>query len=246
MEKADIQAHLMIMEPERGFDDFCASTKDIYENRYLLRELPYEDWIVNKVGSIILSAIRNKKRFRQLPCLKVLRSIVKNNYSPPLSRNTISILYEIYKQYIFSGKEDYEWCVSSLIKGRELKPEEIEWFERNWAKSNHIVNRLLRYPSNNLQVSSWAKERYENHELLDRKSEIIARFINDDFPNLLKNENAPGALAWAVYYSLVGIKEKEEMLAQIAYVLNDESIVKVCSRLNLPKPLKILIKAHHA
>lgn len=246
MEKSDIEAKLMILEPEGILDDYCVSIRDVYEKRSLIKELPYKSWIVEKIGGIILSAIKAKNRFRQLPCLKALRSIVKDKLSPPLSEEAVTILYEIYKNYIFSGKPDYEWCVSSLIKGRELKSQEIEWLIRNWSKSDHLVNRLLRYPSNNPQVSNWAKTVYENGGLLDRKSELIARFIGDDFANLLKHEKSSAVLVWAVYYSLVNIKEKEEMLIQIASLFDESNLIEVCSRLKLSEPLKVMLKVHYA
>ena len=233
------------MEPEGALDNYCSSIRDIYENRYLIRELPYKEWIVEKVGGIILSTINDRKRFRQLPCLKVLRAIVRDNYSPPLSKDTVSILFGIYRHYIFSGKPDYEWCVSSLIKDRELNSDEIEWLIDNWDKSDHLVNRLLRYPTDNRQVSDWAKERYEKDELLERKSELMARFIDGEFSSLLENEESPAALTWAVYYSLSDIKAKEEMLIRIASLHDEENLLEVCSRLELSEPLKVILKAHH-
>ena len=245
MDKSDIEAQLMILEPEGLLDKYCASIRDIYENRYFLRELPYKEWIVEKIAGIIISAIREKKRFRQLPCLKVLRSIVKDNISPPLSAKTVSLLIEIYQHYIFSGKPDYEWCVSSLLKGRELRNGEIKWLIDNWNESEHLVNRLLRYPSFNSQISKWAKQRYINSDLLERKSEIMACFIKDDFSNLLENES-PGSIAWAIYYAQAATVEKEDMLIQLASLYDEPNLVEVCLRLSLPKPLKVMIETHHA
>jgi len=246
MRKKDIEAQLMILEPEGTLEGYCSTIRDIYENRYIIRELPYKDWIVERIATIILSTIKNKKRFRQLPCLKVLQSIVKDKYSPSLSKSTISILYEIYRNYIFHGNTDYEWCVSSLLKGRELKFDEIEWFVNNWSKSEYLINRLLRYPTNNLQITNWAKERYSNRELSNRNSELIARFITEDFSCLLQSEKSAATLTWAVYYSLTNPAEKNEMLIQIASLFDEENLIEVCSRLRLSEPLKVMLKVHHA
>jgi len=91
-----------------------------------------------------------------------------------------------------------------------------------------------------------AKTIYENGGLLDRKSELISRFIDDDFSNLLKHEKSSAVLVWAVYYSLVDIKEKEEMLIQIASLFDESNLIEVCSRLKLSEPLKVMLRVHYA
>ncbi|MDX2255302.1 MAG: hypothetical protein NW214_07300 [Pseudanabaenaceae cyanobacterium bins.39] len=245
MYRSDVELQLMILEPHGLLDKYCVSTRDIYVNRYILRELPYKGWIVEKIAGIIMSSIREKERFQQLPCLKVLRSIVKDNYSPPLSVKTVSLLFQIYQHYIFCGKTDYEWCVSSLLRGRNLNQEEVEWLIDNWDKSEHLVNRLLRYPSYSFQISEWARQRYLNSELLERKSEVMACFIKDEFLELCKKESVE-SIVWAIYYANLAIQQKEQMLDYIAKLYDEPELIKVCLRLELAKPLKTILKSHHA
>ena len=241
MDKSSIELRLMILEPHGLLDKYCTSARDIYENRYILRELPYEEWIVEKIAKIIIISIREKKRFQQLPCLRVLRSIVKGNNSPPLSVNSVSLLFQIYQHYIFCGKADYEWCVSSLLRGRNLNQGEIQWLIDNWNKAERIVNRLLRYPSYDSLISEWARQRYINSELLDRKSEVMACFISDDFSDICKKES-PDSIIWAIYYANLSIKQKEDMLDYMARY-NEQELIQVCLRLKLAKPLKTMLNA---
>jgi hypothetical protein len=233
----------MLLEPGDLLAKHCTSTRDIYENRRFLKDLPYEEWIVRRIAEIITDSIDKKKRFRQLDCLKVMRSLVKDKNFPPLSKETTSLLFRIYQHYIFCGKDSYEWCASTLLRGRNLADEEIEWMIENWDQSVHLVNRLLRYPSSNSKISEWAKQRYLNSELLDRKSEVMACFIDDDFSMLCDKEH-PRPIIWAIYYANLSIEQKESMLNTLAGLYREPELIEVSSRLQLAKPLKTMLKCH--
>jgi hypothetical protein len=125
-----------------------------------------------------------------------LKSLVKklpedNN----LSEETIAKLFEIYKHFIFSEKEDnIKWCVSCIIKDKKLSDEAIKWLVSNQLYSIHIVNRLLLYPCQHPQIKTWAEQVLSQDDLQEdlqnRRSELIAILIEKDLPKAAIKENS--------------------------------------------------------
>lgn len=242
--KEYLEKHIMLFEPKKYLSKYIKSVYDIYFNRYLLRRLGHCDFAVNYIAKIILFAIHKNKRFRQLDCLKTLRYILKNKdeSDEDLSSSTISLLFKLYKHYILGGKEELQNCVNIFIKDKLLKEKELEWLINNYNKSNHCINRLLRYPLKNHLISIWASKVYKENKIENRDSELIALFIKDDFSYLLTKNYDKETLIWAVYYSKMDLAKKSKILNELFDINLLNSFMEVCIRLNLISTIKNLLK----
>jgi hypothetical protein len=145
--------------------------------------------------------------------LKVLRAIIKNKDNGKLSSSTITKLFNLYQHYIFDEREEVQWCVSSLLKDKQLLDSEIQWFIGNYDKSVHLINRLLRYPIQNELIRKWALRAYTNKKLTERRSELIALLIEDDIPDAARGEKNE-VLLWSVYYAKIEKQKKSVLLSK--------------------------------
>lgn len=235
-----LEMTLVLFEPEKRLPAITRNVKDIYTQRFLLRDIPSSEFAVDYLASIVIEAIESNQRFRTYDCLKVIRSVVRNKKQARLSTRTTHKLFKIYKKFVFSEREEIQWCVSAFLKDQLLISEDIEWLIGNYTRSNHIVNRLLRYPQPTDAIHKWAEEIHKSSLLLDRRSEVIGLLIPERFQELLATESSK-SLAWAVYYSRANDLEKDKMLLQMASIETLEPVRDIALRLNYLNPIKKLI-----
>lgn len=237
-----IEKELMIISPEEYLPKYVSSLQDIYDYRSYLKQLPYNDFVVNYLVDFVLEGIQQNKRFRKLDCLKVIRKIIRYQNEPKLKSQTVSKLFKIFKHYIYHKNEEVQNCVNSLLIDRKLLDSELHWIIENYTKSEHFLNRLLRYPNHHNLLEKWANTMYLSEKLTERKAEIIALLIQDKIPEIVQKEHID-TLIWSVYYAKVPLKIKATLLEELflqeelnCYTLN--SLIDICKRLNLELVLK--------
>lgn len=240
----ELKKHLLLFEPECYLSSYVKNVRDIYNNKSFLKKLPCTDTVVNKISNLIVSAIEINKRFRQLDCLKILRAIIKDRHEQKLSQETVSLLFAIYKHYIFDHREEVQWCVSALLRGRKLKDSELSWIIKNYKQSDHLVNRLLRYPADNPSVFNWASELYNKGGIKGRNSELLGLLIRNGLPNNIKKETKE-TIIWAVFYSRASTNIKIDILEANYSEKNLKSFIEVCMRLRLPLAIKNVLKKRY-
>ena len=239
--REELEKSLMLFEPNGLLPQYVHSAHDIYKHRYYLRHLPSTDLTVQSLAGYILDALDKRMRFRQFDCLNVLRAIVKDEHDPELSSETISLLFGLYRHYIFDSRDKFQWCVSSLLRGRQLLDSELSWIITNWKKSAHLINRLLRYPVGHPSIIRWAEARCRAQDLEDRKSECIGLLISDTIPGFVAREKKEMPI-WAVYYSRTTDEHKARMLESLFSAQNAESFIEVCIRLRLVRPMRNVLE----
>ncbi len=231
----------MIFEPDFFLSKYVKTVQDIYRNRSFLKQLSCIDSVVQLLASIIISAVETEQRFRQLDCLKVLRAIVKDRHDPELSQETVSLLFKLYKHYIFDHREDIQWCISALLRGRQLRDSELSWIIERYKESEHLANRLLRYPVDSPLVYNWVKKIYDEGGIDGRNSELLGLMIRDCLPDKIKNESKE-TLIWAVFYSRANINIKAALLEELYSEENVKSFIEVCMRLELPLVMNNILR----
>lgn len=236
----ELETSLVLFETEKHLPQIVRNVKDIYIQRFLLRDIPGSDFAVDYLASIVLEALKSKQRIRTYDCLKVIRSIVRNRNTKQLSTKITHKLFNLYQIFVFSEREEIQWCVSAFLKNQLLVSKDIDWLIENYRRSNHIVNRLLRYPRPTDAIRRWAEEVCSSALLLERHSEVIGLLLPERFQELRSTEDAV-SLAWGVYYAHANDSEKEEMLMQMANIETVESVMEVARRLHYPKPIRKLI-----
>jgi len=161
-----------------------------------------------------------------------------NPFDLELGNSTISKLFFLHRTYIFHNSEEVQACVNMLIKSQCLDDENIVWIIANWENSDHLLNRLLRYPVKNSLVTQWAKEIYQNGKLKDRNSEVVGLLIDENIPPYVKENGS--LIIWAIYYSKVSNETKQKLLMEEFTIDSIESLWKVATRLKFPKVIEFM------
>jgi hypothetical protein len=209
---------LVLFEPGPNIKRLVTTTTAIYQHRTLLKQIPYNKEVIAHLASLIRRDLDNGRRFRVFDCLKTLRAVIASNpVDRPLPGRIVDDLFAIYRTLILTAREEVQWCVSRILRGQTLAPEGIKWLLDHSRDSDHIVNRLLRYPTPNPFIRQWAMECYLDGHLADRKSELMALLIDEGIPDFLRQEPAD-ELAWGIFYSR---SPKEKKLQLLKTLIND-------------------------
>ena len=236
-----LKNHLLKYELEDLFEKI-KSVKDIYRYRHILKQIKSQEKFVVLAADLILIAIQNKQRFRKLECLKILQKLIRNlPQEEDLLEKTVGKLFEIYKYFILPEKEDIQWCVSSIIKGKKLGDDAIDWLISNQLSSKHIVNRLLLYPKTHPKIKNWAKEALSNDIFPERRSDLIALLIEDDQPKFLETENS-STIQWAIFKSRIPYEAKINLLNIYSDFNSFQETIKIADRLDSPQILHNLLE----
>jgi len=239
--KDELQRHLMIFQPSELLPQIVRSTRDIYENRSILKRLPCADSTVRYLAQIVLTDIEAGKRFRKTECLKVLRAIVRNSTGAPrFQPETVRLLFRIYKNLIFEVSEDGRWAASVLIKDQLLTDDEIQWLIENYNQSVHPLNRLLLYPERHPAIVTWAEKVYRTGELPEREAEVIALLIRDDIPSYVDQTNTDLILR-AVSRARIPDAIKEALFKEFSQQENYNTLLDLALRLEMPSLIRHMI-----
>ncbi len=236
-----LEKERMHYEPYYYVRKFIKNTRDIYEEKNLLKSISFNEKSISYLVGIIVNDIKDNKRFRRHECLKVIKKIIKNRKtSKPFNEILVDNLFHLYQYYIFTGSDEIQWAVSVFIKDQLLNDEHIKWLIEHFEESNHIVNRLLRYPACHKLITDWATYVYKNDIISDRLSEVIGIIIDDeDIPDYIKVDI--DTLMWAIYYSKCTKAEKRKLILKYLDYEDYSSALEVAARLELSNISKELL-----
>ncbi len=156
-------------------------------------------------------------------------------------KNITDKIFYLYKNYILEVNEDIAWCLSILLKDQELENEQIEWLVENCSKNDYVLNRLLKYPKENILIENWANMVLDTNEYDNRQSEIYGILIKKTIPEKVKYKDTNN-LVWGIYYSKSNNEIKKKLLIESANYSNLRSVTEICYRLNIPEVLVSLIR----
>jgi hypothetical protein len=247
MDQSEIKKHIEFLEfanfifkPYEMIKSFIKTTNDIVEYRNILKSGSLDDQSIIYLVDFIVNNLENNVRFKRVECIKILKRLVKNRRTEGYFPKELSKkLFYLYKHFIFKGSEEVQWAVSVFIKDQILDDDEIKWLIENYLESDHLVNRLLRYPEYNQLITEWAKEIYLSGNCPDRLSEVIALTIQYDLPEYVSEKS--NVISWAIYYSKCSIEKKEELLVKYLDYENYHSALECAERLNIPSIVGLVI-----
>jgi hypothetical protein len=180
----------------------------------------------------VLEKIERGQRFQKILILKLILHHLK--YGETDQEIKIKV-FKIYQELILNEPDDVCWKLSNMLKNRELLPYQIDWLLDNIALSEHILNRVLRYPVKNKSISRWAETAIHNEELWNRRSEIIGCILN--YRPKFRHKNHQN-LVWGIYYSKLTHEEKKVLLDKYFYADNLSELLKICDRQNYTDLIK--------
>ena len=228
----ELRNGLLLFESER-MTLKIDNVRDIFTHRQLLKRSRFDLQTLNHLAGLIRDALKTKTRFRVFESLRVLRAQVLSAEGCRLPSSTVKLLFEIYQPLILESRDEVQWCLSRLIKDQLLDDESIKWLTDRWSESVHLINRLLKYPVPNNQITEWARARYHNGELADRRSEVIALLLSEDDITNFANEQHE-VIGWAIMQSHLTQAQKTEYLSSLVNDLSASALVTFAVRLNAP------------
>ena len=229
-----LEEALTLFETPERLPALVPSVRELYLRRRFLKQLPFNEGSIAYFANLVRAALDRSQRFRVFDCLKVLRGIIIKGEGQRLSATTVRDLFAIYRRLILGAREEMQWCLSRLIKSQELDDADLSWLLSHWDESEHIVNRLLLYPTRHPEIEAWARERYARREFPDRQSDLLARLLDVDELDAFPDAD-PETLAWAVLRSRRTMKSKVSLLAALVPRLECEVIVDFATRLDAPE-----------
>ena len=233
---------LMLFFPKRDLPKFVKDVRDVYEQRAFLRQLPYSEFALDHILSTITDAVDRGIRFRTLDCLNIVKKLVKRRPAgQQFDADTVGALFALYQRYVFSKNETVQWCVSVFIKDQILSDEQVKWLRTHYQDSEHIANRLLRYPGKNELVRQWAVEVLRKGHLVHRQSEVIALLIDDSVPSIADSADLTVVL-WAIYHANVPARIKERLLREHAHPECSQTVLDICLRLGVSGPIEYMLE----
>jgi hypothetical protein len=206
--------------PDELFQDY----KTILEYKALIRYAKPDKRILNHLLDTAIDKINRKQRFQKITFIKLIRCHCDNTF---IDKKTSDKLFFVFMSLIYEVNETIAWSLSVTIKDIELSHENIEWLIENFESSEHIRNRLLRYPKPNKSISDWCDRRLKNKDLENRKSELIGLRLNFDHDFNIKDKTS---LLWGIYYSKLSESKKKELLIKHITIDNFEELIKICEK----------------
>lgn len=242
-----LDSYKLIFYPDDSIKESVKDCRDIYQQRYLLRMIKYTNTSFEYLVDIILDATRSGRKFRVLENLTVLRRILYARNTIVVEKNIIDKLFMLFQHYVFSSRREVTDQANNLIRNQILENEHVSWLLAHYNESPHILNRLLRYPERNEQITTWAKDIYEQRELPGREAEIIALLITDTLPGIYKDEDI-ATILWAIYYSRNSVETKSALLLEVINKDNVETYIedvfKITSRIHACGLMEELLKRY--
>jgi len=206
--------------PDEIFQDY----KTILEYKDLIRYAKPDKRILNHILDTVIEKIKSNQRFQKIPFIKLIRRQCDNTF---IDITTSDKLFFVFKSLINKVNETIAWSLSVTIKDIELSQENIDWLIDNYEISEHLQNRLLRYPYPNKAITTWCNQRLEKKDLHNRLSELIGLKLNFDNSFTFKDKTS---LIWGVHYSKLSDKSKKELLLKHLTVDNFEEFIKICEK----------------
>lgn len=183
-------------------DGMIQSYADFLKVRHCLKFYQFNPSVFHHLLSLAIDNWTSAKRINRLSILQTLKYYLYNTLPyasrdyyerfqylphPITSFETRQSIFQLFKlvfeepKYIsFRQIEAAESICNNLMYDIELTEIDAVWLCNNISKSQHILNRLLRYPALSKAITSWAKKHYFNKEYSSRRAELLSWILDED------------------------------------------------------------------
>jgi hypothetical protein len=195
-----IELRRAILEIENPFpkDDLIITYKDFLESRDYLCNYKFNSNVFDRLVNLALENWTTKHRINRLSLLQKIKQYFclnkSNEYYNQIIKPSIPLKIEVRKNLFKLFWKTFEESkfipnrqlnnvrkiCNYLLINLELTSEEEEWLSCNISKSELILNRLLRYPIKSEIISKFIKENFHNDILRSRRAETISWIIDID------------------------------------------------------------------
>ncbi len=205
-------------------EEILLDYKSVLEFKDLIRHSKADKRILSHLLDIVIDKITTKQRFQKITFIKLIRWQCDNSF---IDSDLSDKLFFVFKSLIAEVNDTILWSLSVIIKDIELSQENIDWLIEHYQDSEHIQNRLLRYPIPNKGITTWSDKCLKQKKLQNRISELIGLKLNF-YPDF--NYKNKTSLLWGIHYSKLQDKTKKELLIKHMTHENFEELIKICEK----------------
>jgi len=206
--------------PDEIFQDY----KTTLEYKELIRFAKPDKRILNHLITMVIDKIQRNQRFQRITFIKLIRLQCDRTF---IDSEISEKLFFIFKSLINEVNETIAWYLSGTIRDIKLSQENVAWLIENYEVSEHIQNRLLRYPKPNKAITNWGEQRLKNKDLNSRLSELIGLRLNFNTDFNFKDKTS---LIWGIHYSKLPNNKKKELLLKHLTTDNFVELIKICEK----------------
>lgn len=186
--KVEIQKAIREIENPYPGDDLIITYSDFLKTRDYLGFYKFNSVVFANLVYLVNILWKSDKRINRLSLVRSLKKYWGNNTeSNSLSLDVRKQLFKLFQncfeqqEYLHKSQTDeiIQLCNVLLINISLTEIEEI-WLCKNATKSDRILNRVLRYPTNSSVISAWARNNLHTDYLRCRRAELLSWVLDED------------------------------------------------------------------
>jgi len=191
MNSRQLEINRTICEIENIYpaDNLIVTYKDFLKHRDFLCYYQYNSKVFYSLVYLTLKLWNTEKRIsRQSLVHQTKRYFSKSENRNNIPKEIKSKLFELFRQIVVfenlklnnRSLEYLKNSTNNLLIEIKLSNDQIRFLFDNVNKSNHVLNRILRYPEKSKIISSWARENFENDLFRHRRAEMAGWIIDEN------------------------------------------------------------------
>ncbi len=203
--KLSLKKAILAIENPYPKDDSILTYADFLKHREFLLYYQFNPIVLDSLILLCLDLWTSEKRIGRVSLLQNIKSylhskdrIIMNgvfhyNAKPEvkLALKTRTALFKIFKKVFEESehitmlqRESAKSIVNSMLMNIGLSSTEEMWFVEHIPLSNHILNRVLRYPLKSTVISDWALLNFQNNDYRNRRAEVLS-WVIDETPDFV-------------------------------------------------------------
>lgn len=246
IQKMHLRQQIVLVEAPFPKDNIIKTYRDFLGVRDVLHFYKFNPEVLRSLVELTLTLWRSEIRINRMSLLDAIqrycityrhefqkkRSYVTINPSPDhLPEKVRYLLFDLfvmineYPKFISEKQLKEALNIGNrIIKDLSFRQPQEKWLISKAFESEHIMNRVLRYPAKSKTISSWAKNNMNNDELRSRRAELLSRILDfdphfevnyktltEDFDYFEKHDMeliSEYEALWVYYHDKVGQKNK--------------------------------------
>ena len=168
-------------------DDLIKSYKDFLYIRDYLHYYQFNPTVFHNLVELTNNIWDTTKRISRLSLVNTLKRYVKQSESRSFEPKTTQLLFQLFQHTIcqterISKKQlpEIQRIANYLLKDQVLNEQATQWLCDHVSSSPHVINRMLRYPSESKNITRWVGENCDNDNWRNRRAELIGWVLNEN------------------------------------------------------------------
>jgi hypothetical protein len=203
--KISLKKAILAIENPYPKDDSIITYSDFLKHRDFLYYYQFNPVVLDNLILLCLDLWTTQKRISRLSLLENIKSYLNSKdriningafyyHAKPavkLASKTRTDLFKIFKKAFeeiehitILQRESAKTIVNSMLMNMGLSATEEIWLIDHISDSNHILNRVLRYPLKSEIISQWAIHNFLNNKYRNRRAEVLS-WVLDETPHFV-------------------------------------------------------------